>query len=163
MDKKIRVAILDDHLPTVEGYVVLMEKDAHIEVVAKMSYGEELEPTLTTNPVDVLMLDISVPTSEENKNPYPILNIIPKLLQAHPNMNILVSSMHVDRGLIRAVMDAGSNGYLLKDDPAALKDLGSVVRTVAGGGIHFSQVAYDLYAKSLSAQSDKTLTPRQLE
>ena len=76
MDKKIRVAILDDHLATVMGYVsLIMEQDSQIEVTAKMSYGEELEPTLEKNPVDVLMLDVTVPTSQENKNPYPILKI----------------------------------------------------------------------------------------
>jgi DNA-binding NarL/FixJ family response regulator len=164
MDTKIRVAILDDHLATVMGYVsLIMEQDSQIEVTAKMSYGEELEPTLEKNPVDVLMLDVTVPTSQENKNPYPILNMIPKLLQTYPSLNILVSSMHTDRGLIRAVMEAGANGYLLKDDQAALKSLGSVIRTVAGGGIHFSPVAHDLYKKSLSAQNDETLSPRESE
>lgn len=164
MDKKIRVAILDDHLATVMGYVsLIMEQDTQIEVTAKMSYGEELEPTLEKNPVDVLLLDVTVPTSPENKNPYPILNMIPKLLQTYPNLNILVSSMHTDRGLIRAVMEAGANGYLLKDDQAALKSLGSVIRTVAGGGIHFSQAAHELYKKSLSAQNDETLSPRESE
>lgn len=163
MDKKIRVAILDDHLATVLGYVSLLEQDTQIEVTAKMSYGEELEPTLENNVVDVLMLDVTVPYSQENKNPYPILNMIPKLLQTYPNLNILVSSMHTDRGLIRAVMEAGANGYLLKDDQAVLKNLGSVIRTVAGGGVQFSQAAHELYKKSLSAQNDETLSPRQLE
>lgn len=163
MDKKIRVAILDDHISTVEGHAVLIEKDSQIEVVAKMSYGEELEPALEKIPVDVLLLDISVPISEENTNPYPILNTIPKLLEKYPNLNILVISMFVDRGLIRAVMDAGANGYLLKDDQATLKNLGSVVKTVAGDGISFSQAAYELYSKSLSARDEKKLSPRQLE
>jgi DNA-binding NarL/FixJ family response regulator len=163
MDKKIRVSILDDHISTVEGHVALIQKDPLVEVVAKMSFGEELEPTLEKHPVDVLLLDVNVPTTEENKNPYPILNVIPTLLQKYPNLSILVISMHADRGLIRAVMEAGANGYLLKDDQDVLKDLGSVVKSVAGGGIHFSAAAHELYAKSLSAENDKRLTPRQLE
>jgi two-component system response regulator DesR len=163
MDKKIRVAILDDHLSTVEGHAVLIEKDSQIEVVAKMSYGEELEPALEKNLVDVLLLDVNVPMSQENKNPYPILNMIPKLLEKYPNLNILVISMHVDRGIIRAVMDAGANGYILKDDQATLKNLGSVVRTVASDGVSYSPVAHELYVKSLSAQQEKKLSPRQLE
>jgi DNA-binding NarL/FixJ family response regulator len=70
--------------------------------------------------------------------------------------------MHTERGLIRAVMEAGANGYILKDDQAILKDLGSVVKIVAGGGIHFSQMAHESYAKYLSTNTND-LTPRQLE
>lgn len=165
-ETKIRVGILDDHISTLEGHAVLLQKDPQIEVVAKMTNGEELEPTLEQNPVDVLLLDVTVPTSIENKNPYPILNVIPKLLDKYPNLRILVISMHKDRGLIRAVMDAGASGYILKDDQVALKDLGGVARTVATGeGIYFSQATHHLYARSLSAQSEEDflLTKRQLE
>lgn len=163
MDKKIRVAILDDHLPIVDGYVSRLEKDAQIEIAATMGFGEELEPALERQPADVLLLDVNVPASRENRNPYPILHAIPRLLQAYPNLNILVISMHTERGLIRAVMEAGVNGYILKDDQDILKDLASVVKSVAGGGIQFSQAAHDLYAKSLSAENNGILTPRQRE
>jgi two-component system nitrate/nitrite response regulator NarL len=162
MDKKIRVAILDDHQSIVDGYVYRLEKDQQLEIVATMGFGDELEPVLEKTPADVLLLDVNVPTSNENRNPYPILYAIPRLLQAHPDLNILVISMHAERGLIRAVMDAGANGYILKDDQAVLKDLRSVVKSVAAGGIHFSQEAHGLYSKYLSSETGE-LTPRQLE
>ncbi len=162
MIKKIRVAILEDHQSIVDGYLYRLEKDPQIEVTAMMGFGDELEPTLEKTPVDVLLLDVNVPTSNENKNPYPILHVLPRLLQAHPDLNILVISMHAERGLIRAVMDAGANGYILKDDQAVLKDLGSVVKSVAAGGIQFSQTAHNLYSKYLSSETNN-LTPRQLE
>lgn len=160
MTKKIRVAILDDHQSIVDGYVYRLEKDPQIEVTATMAFGEELEPTLEKTPADVLLLDVNVPISSENRNPYPILHSIPKLLQAHPDLNILVISMHAERGLIRAVMDAGASGYILKDDQAILKNLGSVVKVIAEGGVQYSQVAHDQYARYLS---EELLTPRQLE
>lgn len=163
MDKKIRVAILDDHPSIVDGYLYRLGKDPEIEIAATMRFGEELEPTLAKTPVDVLLLDISVPTSETNSNPYPVLHAIPNLLEVHPNLNILIVSMHADRGLIRAVMDAGVNGYVLKDDPTTIADLGSVVRAVAAGGIHFSAAAHDLYIKHLASENGNSLSPRQLE
>lgn len=163
MDKKIHVAILDDHLPTVLGYVALLEQEPRIEVTNKLSYGEELEFALEKNPIDVLLLDVNVPITKDTKNPYPILNIIPNLLQKYENLSILVISMHDDRGLIRAVMEAGASGYILKDDETVLKNLGNVVKTIAEDGIYFSQSTHDLYAKSLSAQSDEHLSARQLE
>jgi two-component system nitrate/nitrite response regulator NarL len=163
MNKKIRVTILDDHQSIVDGYLYRLEKDTEIEVVATLGYGEDLEPTLGKHPTDVLLLDVNVPSSAENRNPYPIMYAIPKLLQVHAKLNILVISMHAERGLIRAVMEAGASGYILKDDQSTLKGLGSVVKSVAAGGVHFSQIALDLYTKYLSTQNNDLLTPRQLE
>ncbi|MBK7452867.1 MAG: response regulator transcription factor [Anaerolineales bacterium] len=162
MNKKIRVTILDDHQNIIDGYVFRLSADPQIEVVATIGFGELLEPTLAEHPTDVLLLDLSVPTSVENPNPYPVLYAIPKLLQAYAGLNILVISMFAERGLIRAVMEAGASGYILKDDQATARDLGSVVVSVAGGSIHFSKQAHQLYIKHLSKESN-LLTTRQQE
>ena len=107
MAKTIRVAILDDHQSVVDGYLYRLGGIPEVEVVATIMFGEELEPTLEEHPTDVLLLDVNVPTAPDNANPYPILHFIPKLLQAYPNLNVLVISMYAERGLIRAVMEAG--------------------------------------------------------
>jgi two-component system nitrate/nitrite response regulator NarL len=162
-NKPIRVTILDDHQSIVDGYVYRLSNYPQIEVVATIAFGEELEPTLAAHPTDVLLLDVSVPTSADNPNPHPILYTIPKLLQSYPNLYVLVISMHAERGLIRGVMEAGASGYILKDDQSTARDLGSVVLSVASGGIYFSQKAHQLYAKSQSKENDELLTGRQLE
>jgi DNA-binding NarL/FixJ family response regulator len=163
MAEKIRVTILDDHQNIIDGYMFRLGAAPQIEVVATISFGEELEPTIAEHPTDVLLLDVNVPTSPENPNSYPILHVIPKLLEIYSELKILVISMHAERGLIRAVMDAGASGYILKDDQATARDLGNVVISVAGGGIYFSQLAHQLYAKHLSNEGMENLPPRQLE
>ena len=40
---------------------------------------------LADHGADVLLLDINVPTSPEDPNPFPILHLIPRLLERHPN------------------------------------------------------------------------------
>jgi len=162
MNKKIHVTILDDHQNIIDGYVFRLSANPQLEVAATIGFGEDLEPTLAEHPTDVLLLDVNVPTSAKNPNPYPILYAIPKLLQTYAGLNILVISMYAERGLIRAVMESGASGYILKDDQATARDLGSVVLSVAGGGIYFSQKAHELYSKHLSRESD-LLTVRQLE
>jgi len=163
MSDKIRVTILDDHQSIVDGYVYRLRNYPQIEVAATLSFGEELEPALAEHPTDVLLLDVSVPTGPDNPNPYPILSMIPNLLQRYPELNVLVISMHAERGLIRAVMEAGASGYILKDDQSTARDLGNVVLSVASGGIYFSHRAHQLYAKSQSNDGDELLTSRQLE
>ena len=100
---------------------------------------------------------MGVPTAPDNANPYPVLHLLPRLLEQYPALNGLVISMHSQRALIKAVMEAGASGYILKDDRQAIEELAAVIRTVANGGIYFSQRAYQLY------QHQAPLTPRQLE
>ena len=156
----IRVTILDDHQSIVDGYLFRLSGIPGIEVVATISYADDLEPTLRDHPTDVLLLDVSVPTSTANPNPYPILHTIPQLLQLYPELRVLIVSMFAERGLIRAVMEAGASGYVIKDDQATIRNLSNVIVLLAEGGIYFSPRAGELYQKH---QADNLLSPRQLE
>jgi DNA-binding NarL/FixJ family response regulator len=162
MTEKTRVTILDDHQSIIDGYVFRLSANPQIEIAATINFGEELEPALAAHPTDVLLLDVNVPASADNPNQYPILHAIPKLLQTYAGLSILVISMYAERGLIRAVMEAGASGYILKDDQATARDLASVVLSVAGGGIYFSQKAHEIYSNHLSKEA-MLLSTRQLE
>jgi DNA-binding NarL/FixJ family response regulator len=163
MDTKIHVTILEDHQSIIDGYLYRLSNVPNIEVVASIGFGEELEPTLQAHPTDVLILDVNVPTSPDNHNPYPILYLIPRLLEANPEMAVLVISMVAERGLVRAVMEAGASGYILKDDQATIKELGNVVVSIASGGIHFSQKAHQFFLNQHAQKTDQLLTTRQME
>jgi two-component system nitrate/nitrite response regulator NarL len=159
--KKIRVAILDDHQSIIDGYLYRLNHASDIEVVATASYAEEFEEILASCRPDVLILDVFVPTTRENSNPYPILQAIPNWRAIYPNLAILVISMHNLRTLAKAIIEAGASGYILKDDRGTIETLDGVVKTVANGGVFFSKQIFD----SLSKESalDSSLTPRQMQ
>jgi two-component system nitrate/nitrite response regulator NarL len=160
MLSKIRVAILDDHQSIIDGFTYRLSMDPEIQIVSTALYGEDLEPMVVNNPVDVLLLDVSVPNSVEDHNPYPVLHTIPSLLKEYPGLNILVISMFTQRSLIEALVNAGICGYILKDDQSSIQQLDKIVRQVANGGIYFSEgTTWEQQAKS----PDSILTPRQLE
>jgi DNA-binding NarL/FixJ family response regulator len=163
MKEKIQVVILDDHQGIIDGYNFRLHNEEDIEVVATIGYGEEIEPVLAQYPVDLLLLDVTVPTSPENRNPYPILFVIPKLLKLYPNLTVLVVTMHNQRTLIRAVLEAGATGYVLKDDQTSIKELPSIIRMMVGGGIHLSPGAYQLVMSSQGSSLEQPLNARQLE
>ncbi|HLO28599.1 MAG TPA: response regulator transcription factor [Anaerolineales bacterium] len=161
--EKVRVAILDDHQSIIDGYIYRLSSTPEIEVVATATYGEELEPLLSKQPADVLLLDLSVRTAPDNSNPFPILHVIPRLLQRNPDLSVLVISMFSEPGLMRSLIEAGASGYILKDDQAAFRELGNIVLTVAHGGIYFSKKAHNLYLQSETLNNGDVLTPRQME
>ena len=159
MENKIRVTIMDDHQSIVDGYLYRLSQVPEIEVVATLAYGNDLEPALEEQPVDVLVLDVQVPASPKNANPYPILHTIPKLIQLHPDLAILVISMHDERGLVRAIIEAGASGYILKNDTKRIQELGKCVMSVANGEVCFS----DKVQKAFLSRKDEPFTARQLE
>jgi len=162
MADKIRLILLEDHPGMVDGYRFRLAQARDIEIVAALSYGEEVEQALYTfAPVHLLLLDLNVPTSIENPNPYPALQLIPHLLNRHPDLQILIVSMHKERALIRAIVQAGAIGYIVKDDRDANENLASIFRSVARGGMYFSREAQQqLFRK---ATDTLPLSPRQLE
>lgn len=158
----IRVAILEDHPAIVDGYNSYLQGESDIKVVATIEVGEELPALLKANdPIQVLILDVGVPTSSANPSPYPILFYLPVLLQHHPKLNILVISMHKETVLIKALMDAGASGYVFKDDRESFKKFASVIRQVANGGIYFSSEAQRIIMRQ--GANTQLLSNRQRE
>ena len=163
MENKISVTILDDHQSIVDGYLFRLSKVPQIEIITTLEYGEDLENALKKQAPDVLILDVNVKVSAENSNNYPIFHVIPDLLQRYPDLAILVISMHNDRSIIRAVMEGGASGYILKDDQRTIQELGSVILSIVSGGIFLSEKVRNLYVKNRSATSEEPLTGRQME
>ena len=162
MSGPIRVAILEDHPAIADGYRYYLQGESDIQLVATIEVGEDLSKLLVTqSPIHVLILDVGVPTSHTNSSPYPILFLMPQLLQNHPGLNILVISMHKDNALIKALIDAGASGYVFKDDRETLQKFSSVIRMIASGGIYFSREAHKIVMRQ--ASQSQILSPRQLE
>lgn len=161
MSHQIRVSILDDHQSIVDGYLFRLNPLPDINVVATASYAEELFPMLARHPTDVLILDVIVPVSQDNRNPYPILRDIPRLFEVYPDLAILVVSAHASRTFVRKVLQAGVNGYLLKEDQPLVQNLGEVIRSIAQGAVCLSQAVQDELRKSYPEEIE--LTSRQTE
>lgn len=162
-DALVKVAILDDHQSTIDGYHYRLDKEPAIRIIGAAYDGEAFEALLARQPADVVLLDVYAPTSASNSSPYPILFAIPRLQQRYPALAVLVISMHTDANLIQAVLEAGASGYILKNDAATLQALAAVVLAVAGGGVHFSAEVYHSLQPSEAAARGPALTRRQLE
>lgn len=159
MKNKIQVIIMDDHQSIVDGYLFRLSQVPELEVVTTLEYGDDLEPTLKKHPVDVLILDVEVPASRENQNSYPILHTIPKLLKMYPHLAILVISMHNEPGLIRAIVEAGAVGYILKNDSSKIQELGKWILSIVSGDPCFSEKILRVFPGRIN----EPFTPRQLE
>ncbi len=158
----IRVAILDDHISALDSYQMRLSANQNIEVVATAHFGDELEEMLDEHDVDVLILDVGVPNSADNRNPYPILHVIPRLREKFPKIHILIISMYAEPIFVRLLLEAGATGYIVKEDQEAIIRLPEIVTSVSTGGIYLSGRLHNLLAQSSNEES-RTLSRRQQE
>lgn len=162
-DVPVRVGILEDHQSIIDGYKYRLSMSSDIKIVWTASYGEQLEPLLSSQPVDVLLADVNVPVSEKNHNPFPILHVIPVLLKQHPSLHILAITMLKQDTLVEALVNAGVSGYILKDDQASIQQLANIVIKISKDGVYFSKSAQIKMLDQAPFPAVSPLTLRQLE
>jgi len=75
---------------------------------------------------DVVVVDLSLPGEGE-------ANIARRLMERHPNLRLIVISVHDEPTVVGQVMGAGAAGFVLKR--AAATDLVPAVEAVMRGGI----------------------------
>ena len=119
-----RVAIVDDHQVFREGLAALLTGREGIEVVADFPAAESLYEALPGLEVDVVLLDVHLPGDSG-------LAALPRIARDTPNIRVLVLTMHDDAATVRAAIDAGADGYLVKT--SGLDDIARAVVAVAAG------------------------------
>jgi len=109
-----RIVIVDDHFLIRQGLRSILEGEDNLQVVGEAKDGMELLFLLDQLNPDLVMLDISMPNLQG-------IETARLIKMRHPEMNILILTMHQEREYIVAAATAGVEGYLLKED--AQKDL----------------------------------------
>lgn len=160
-ESHINLVILEDHRSIVDGYLYRLQENPNIRVAGIISSGEELEPTLEQTPAQVLLLDIQVPISSVDSNPYPIMQLIPQLVSKYPDLNILVITMHTQPILVESLVEMGVKGIIFKDDSESITKLAKVVASIAGGGTYFSQAAQQIKSDADGSMTRPVLSARQ--
>ncbi len=127
--KPIRVLLADDHNILREGLRVLLEQQPDITVVDDVADGRSAVESSRRLTPDVVVMDIGMP---DLNGIDATRQIVSDLFQA----KVLCLSVHREKSMVRAMLEAGACGYLLKT--SASKELVDAVRTVAHGDMYLS-------------------------
>jgi len=121
----VRILLADDHPIVREGLRTLLETQPDFEVIAECANGEEAVHMVTQLHPDVLLLDLEMPVMDG-------VETIRRLSQ-QPNMPriIVFTAFDDDERIIHAIQ-AGANGYLLKDAPR--EEIFKAIHVAMSGG-----------------------------
>jgi two-component system response regulator NreC len=124
--ERIRVLIADDHTLVREGLRALLEGQGAFEVIAEASNGREaIDRAIQMRP-DVVLMDIGMPELDG-------LAATRRIIKVNPAIRILVLTVHDTEDYFFRVLEAGAQGFLVKD--AASTELVAAVRAVHNGGV----------------------------
>jgi DNA-binding NarL/FixJ family response regulator len=161
MPDQINVAILEDHQSNIDGYRYRISNDPEINIVAELLFSKNLMDVLAKHDVNLLILDLSVPISQENRNIQPIHPLVAKIRKQFPDIAILVITIYNKRAMIKSLMKMGIGGYILKDDFDSIRNLANIIKIVARKGIFMSKRVRDRFLNGNA--NDMNLTRRELE
>jgi len=123
----IKIILTDDHDIVRDGLRRILETDNDLKVIGEAGTGREAISLCNRIKADVLLLDLGLPDVDG-------LEVTKQITVSHPDIKVLILTMHDDEEYAERVMKAGASGYVLKSSsPIELPD---IVRKIAFGGIY---------------------------
>ena len=155
-EKKLKIAILDDHPIIIEGLSFLFSKSHDYEVIAGFNTSEELFDYKCLNSIDILLLDVFL--SDSNG-----IDVCLRITKKYPKLIVLGMSSQSERSIILQMIKNGANGYLLKS--ASLEEFVYCIKNALSGSIAFSKEVQNLMNKAQFSdlKSIPRLTRREKE
>jgi DNA-binding NarL/FixJ family response regulator len=159
---QIRILVADDHTIIRSGLKLLLEQQPDFKVVAEANDGREAVDLVAKHRPDVAVLDIGMPHLNG-------IEAARQIAAGHPEVQVVILSMHSDEGYVLRALKAGARAYILKNSAEA--DLIKAVRSVADGKSFFSPAISKLlledYVRQVQEKSVEDsydlLTPRERE
>ena len=127
----ITILLAEDHTVVREGFRMLLDAEADLEVVGEAQTGREaVELTKRLRP-SVIVMDIAMPLLNG-------LEATRQIRKAFPNTKVVILSAHNDDAYIDQAITVGAVGFLLKQ--ASSHDLSRAIREVQKGNTFFGPI-----------------------
>jgi DNA-binding NarL/FixJ family response regulator len=149
----IRVLIADDHPLVREAIKTRLSVEDDLTVVGEASDGARAVESGRTLAPDLVVLDLQMPGLSGSE-------LVSAMRAAAPASRILVLTGSLERRMVRDVLAAGADGYVLKEEET--EELVSVLRRVARGERHVSARIAAAFEPA-SGPGEPELTPREVD
>ncbi len=144
----IKVMLVDDHELVRTGFRRLLEGVPDIQVVGEAETGEEALEQIPSLEPNLVLMDINMPGIGG-------IEATRKIRHRHPDIQIIIVTIHGDDPFPTQLHEAGAKGYLTKG--CAAGELFEAIRTVADGNPFVSrEVSQKLTIARLSGADTNT-------
>ncbi len=146
----IRLLLADDQALVRGALAALLDLESDLTVVAEVGRGDEVADAVLEHRPDVALLDVEMPGLDG-------IEATRALKQVCPETRVLVVTTFGRPGYLRRALQAGADGFVVKDTPA--RQLADAVRRVHAG----LRVVDPVLAADSLVSGDSPLTARESE
>lgn len=143
-----KVLIVDDHAVVREGLKQILAEAPSMEVLSETATGEEALEKIASEHCDVVVLDISLPDMSG-------LEVLKQIKSQHPQIGVLVLTIHPEEQYAVRVLQAGASGYMTKE--TAPDELVAAIQKIAQGGRYVSSTLAEKLAFDLGPEAKAAL------
>lgn len=152
-----KLILADDHAIVRHGLKQILALIPDINIVGEVCCGDDLLTALKQTACDIVLLDINMPG-------FSGVELIERICAEHPDLKILVLSMHIEGPIASRALKAGAAGYLTKDSEPEI--LVEAIRKVASGGRFIDPVLVETLVFAPDPESraaHESLSERELQ
>ncbi len=124
MSDKHRIVLVEDHALLRAAFRALLSEYPDVDVVGEADNGRDALKVIGTTQPDLVLLDITMPGTDG-------IEALTEVKRRHPNVRILILTIHKTDDYIGRSLAAGADGYILKG--AAPEELRLAIDTILGG------------------------------
>jgi DNA-binding NarL/FixJ family response regulator len=156
-----KVFLVDDHPLVREWLANLIRQQPDLMICGEAEDKSGTLASATARQADLIIVDLNLKESSG-------IELIRDLVQANPNVLVLVLSMHDESHFAERAFRAGARGYVNKRESA--KSIVEAIRRVLGGKLYVSEGAAEILAShtgrrksSVGGSRVESLSGRELE
>jgi DNA-binding NarL/FixJ family response regulator len=153
--------LVDDHPVVREGLEIRLNAEPDLQVVGLAADTHQAMELIESSNPDLVITDLSLGGK-------PGLELVKDLEKSHPNLPVLVLSIHDETLWAERVLRAGAEGYIMKSQ--ATQKVVDAVRQVLGGGLWISDKMNAILLQKMARARQpstnsplETLTDREIE
>lgn len=151
--------IVDDHALFRNGLKLLLSSYDNFKVVYEACNGKDFLETIDLIPVDLVLLDISMPEMDG-------IEAASIAIKKYPDLKIITLTMYGEEEYYSKMMEAGVSGFLLKDSD--IDEVYTAICNVIDGKSYFSQkllqnLINDLKSSNKEPKETSELSDRDIE
>lgn len=135
----VRIILAEDHDVISQGVRPLLESEPEIEIVAEASNGLEVIERCKSGNIDLAVLDMNMPLM----NGVECTRVLKKDV---PDIKVLILSMRDYEHYLVDMLQAGANGYILKNP--CRNELAFAIKKIASGGTYIGpEFTFSIFEK----------------
>lgn len=146
MEMPIKVVVVDDHEIFRKGLVMQLNELKTLKVIADYSSGEDFLMNLNSIEPDIVLMDIKMKKLNG-------IETTERAVDIKEGLKVIALSMFGDEEYLHNILDAGAQGYLLKNTD--INELERAIKLVNGGQNFFSIEMLQILTKTFVRGSEE--------